>query len=340
MKVLIWGTGQIAQDIASILMPNCVLLGFIDNNLNKKCFYNKFVYSPIQALEKMKYDYIIIASNFADEIYTQIKNEYNVPKNKILFVTDTGMQVLFEHTVYNSNSILSNLVDLPRLKDKWYFTQKQFLHNKMHFDNCNKSILTGKSNIYHIDYTRYRTFELCADELSLIDSSNTAVSEVGVFTGTFAAIINEKFPNHNLYLFDTFASFDPHEYNKAMEHEGSDVSFFYETFKYTSIDTVISKMPFEDKCIIKQGYFPETAADCEDLQFCFVSIDVDLYESTYNSLKFFYPRLIKGGYIFVHDYNSVVFTGCKKAIKKYEEEFGQLAKVPVSDTGGTIIITK
>ena len=56
-------------------------------------------------------------------------------------------------------------------------------------------------------------------------------------------------------------------------------------------------MAHPDNCIVKQGFFPETATDVEDT-FCFVSIDTDLYEPIYQGLKFFYPKLEKGGYIF------------------------------------------
>ena len=44
-------------------------------------------------------------------------------------------------------------------------------------------------------------------------------------------------------------------------------------------------------------------------------LDVDLYESTLNCLKFFYPRLIKGGVLISHDYQSS--EGVRKAFKDY-----------------------
>ncbi len=55
--------------------------------------------------------------------------------------------------------------------------------------------------------------------------------------------------------------------------------------------------------IIKQGFFPESLGGLEDT-FAFVSIDVDFEDSIYEELRYFYPRKEKGGYIFVHDYNS------------------------------------
>jgi O-methyltransferase len=47
-------------------------------------------------------------------------------------------------------------------------------------------------------------------------------------------------------------------------------------------------MKYKENCIVRKGYFPETAEDLED-EFVFVSIDADLYEPIYNGLCYFYP---------------------------------------------------
>ena len=48
----------------------------------------------------------------------------------------------------------------------------------------------------------------------------------------------------------------------------------------------------------------------------------------------------KGGYIFVHDYNSSL-AGVKKAVKEYEERSGlALRIVPLCDANGTLVIAK
>ena len=98
-------------------------------------------------------------------------------------------------------------------------------------------------------------------------------------------------------------------------------------------------MKYPDKCIIKQGYFPESLDGLED-EFCFVSIDVDLEDSIYNGLKYFYPRMSAGGYIFIHDYNSYL-RGVKKAVKRYEKDTNTLLKkVPITDYDGSLVIVK
>ena len=100
-------------------------------------------------------------------------------------------------------------------------------------------------------------------------------------------------------------------------------------------------MPYPHKCIIRKGLFPKTLAGLENEKYAFVSIDVDLKESILAGLQYFYPRLNKGGYIFLHDYNNYFLDGVKEAVRIYENEIGmRLMKVPYADEGGTLVICK
>lgn len=88
-----------------------------------------------------------------------------------------------------------------------------------------------------------------------------------------------------------------------------------------------------------QGLFPESLQGLEDT-FSFVSIDVDFEQAIYEGISYFYPRLCSGGYIFIHDYNSG-FRGVREAIKRYEADNKiKLAKVPIPDADGSVILTK
>jgi O-methyltransferase len=48
---------------------------------------------------------------------------------------------------------------------------------------------------------------------------------------------------------------------------------------------------------------------------------------------------VKGGYIFVHDYNHHLYVGTKAAVKKYCEE-EEITFFPLSDVSGSAIIMK
>ncbi len=68
---------------------------------------------------------------------------------------------------------------------------------------------------------------------------------------------------------------------------------------------------------------------------------MDFEQSILAGLRYFYPALEKGGYIFVHDYNNSVCVGVEKAVMRYEQEIGQcICKVLICDISGTLVITK
>ena len=93
-----------------------------------------------------------------------------------------------------------------------------------------------------------------------------------------------------------------------------------------------------EKCIPVKNFFPESAKNIE-ATFVFVSIDADLYEPIYNGLVFFYPKLVSGGYIFIHDFNNDNYKGSRKAVEQFCTE-QKMSFLPLPDFGGTAIITK
>lgn len=156
-----------------------------------------------------------------------------------------------------------------------------------------------------------------------------AMAEVGVYRGDFARLLNRYFPERKLYLFDTFTGFDARD--NFREDDIND-------FSNTSVDLVLSRMANKNSCIVKKGYFPDTAAGVED-KFAFVSLDADLYNPILAGLEYFYPRLVKGGYIFIHDFGSYYYTGVRDAVYEYAKQH-DIAIVPVLDRCLSVIISK
>jgi O-methyltransferase len=185
-----------------------------------------------------------------------------------------------------------------------------------------------------LDYIRSATLELVAEEIQEKQLEGS-VAEVGVFKGEFASRLNQVFPSKKLYLFDTFDGFDKRD--KTTEDKFG-FSTATQNFSNTSTDLVLSKMINPVVCIIKRGYFPATSEGIED-DFVFVSLDADLYEPIIAGLNFFYPKLVKGGYIFIHDYNNTEYKGANKAVKEFCR-INNVSFVPIPDLCGTAIITK
>lgn len=154
-----------------------------------------------------------------------------------------------------------------------------------------------------------------------------SVAEIGVFQGEFAKIINECFADRRCYLFDTFEGFDERDikYEKENSYSLADVG----NLNNTCVDLVMKKMPNPDMVIIKKGFFPETAIGIDD-KFVFVNLDLDLYKPTIEGLRFFYPRMVSGGIILVHDYLSVGYEGVNVAVKEFEQEH-EIYPFPIAD---------
>lgn len=186
----------------------------------------------------------------------------------------------------------------------------------------------------YFDYVRLATLELVSDEIARKNLKGN-VAELGVYKGKFARYINQYFKERKLYLFDTFEGFDARDIH-VEKAEG--LSSGSQNFADTSIESVLRQMPHKENCIPVKGFFPESAANVND-RFVFVSIDADLYEPIYEGLKFFYPLLVPGGYIFIHDFNNDNYPGTRKAVLKFCEE-KNISFVPIPDSAGSAIICK
>ena len=198
--------------------------------------------------------------------------------------------------------------------------------------------LTRTRNIdlsaYAGDYVRNSSLELMAHEINSRQLAGS-VAELGVYRGDFAKIMNEVFPDRKLYLFDTFQGFDARDVRIEQEQSYSSGD---QEFSKTSIELVLGKMKYPENCIVKQGYFPDTAQDVHD-EFVFVSIDADLYKPIYDGLCYFYPKLVKGGCLFVHDYNNDEYQGAHDAVRQFCRDH-DIGFFPLPDACGTAVIIK
>jgi hypothetical protein len=160
-----------------------------------------------------------------------------------------------------------------------------------------------------------------------------SVAEGGVFKGTFAHYINKYFPDRKIWLFDSFDSFSEEEVRYDKERGYLEKNYSGVFLRNTSIDTVRSNLPHPEKAVFKKGFFPQSAegdTELADEQFVFVNLDFDLYLPIYAGLDFFYPKMVKGGLILVHDYFSWHCKGASEAINKWCAE-NDVNFMPVGD---------
>ncbi len=86
----------------------------------------------------------------------------------------------------------------------------------------------------------------------------------------------------------------------------------------TAEDVLVNNLQmYEHMIAIYKGWIPDRFAEVADKKISMVHIDVDLYEPTIESLKFFYPRMVSRGVIICDDYGSVSCPGAKKAFDEF-----------------------
>lgn len=188
-----------------------------------------------------------------------------------------------------------------------------------------------KINTQYIDLNVIPRRKFCEDFASIIYRKNISgcVAEAGVFQGEFASVINMSFPDRKLYLFDTFEGFDQRDIVFEERNQYSDAKAGY--LNITSETFVLNKMLYPENIIVKKGYFPETAKGISD-KFCYVNLDMDLYKPTLEGLRLFYPLMVKGGIITIHDYFSQGFEGVKEALQEFMDEASDdIIPFPIGD---------
>jgi len=161
------------------------------------------------------------------------------------------------------------------------------------------------------------------------------LAEVGVYKGETARIIHHMLPNRMLHLFDSFEGL-PHQ----VIREDYDGTVRPQTVKFdnTSPEMVLKTIKGNDNIRIYPGVFPETAHPIDNVQFALVHLDADLYQSTLDGLRYFYPRLSAGGVLIVHDYNHN-WEGVTKAVNEFMNEVPE-EFVEIPDQLGSAILIK
>ena len=338
--ILIFGTGAVADILVReyLDLENNKIVAFVNTlqkNITPPINLISNVYIPTIGMEninEINYDYILIASGNFDKMHDEcIKN--NIPENKIVgIIQDWSENKLTIQNKMNcefKKYFNLNINKLFRKDIPNYSTNTIYFGNELWLNEKLKIL----KDYEKIDIQRSMSLKAVSHEIIRKNIPGN-IAELGVYQGDFSKILNELFPDRKLYLFDTFGGFDQNDLLEEKKLSNANTSMF----KDTSIDLVLSKMVNRDNCKIIKGYFPESTKGIED-NFAFVSLDADLYKPTYSGLNYFYKYLSHGGYIFIHDFNNVYFSGARDAVEIFCQE-NNINYVPIPDYNGSAIITK
>lgn len=179
-----------------------------------------------------------------------------------------------------------------------------------------------KTQMINTDNPLRRQRHYTLNELLLQSTIGGDVCEIGCWRGLSAYQIAHHIKNKGI-LFMIFDSFEglseirriDKQFNRIQNDDSVRDQF------RCSLETVQKNLKEFNFVRYYKGWIPERFNEVKNRTFSFVHIDVDLFQPTYDSFKFFYPRLQKNGIMVFDDYGCMQFPGAKKAIDKCLKEF-------------------
>jgi hypothetical protein len=163
-----------------------------------------------------------------------------------------------------------------------------------------------------------------------------SVAELGVYQGQSSALLSlyAKTFNRTMYLADTFQGFAEEQYEAEM---GPGKQAAFKDVTLDSAKAIVGDYS-GNRWIV--GMFPDSVTqEMRDDTYAFVSIDCDIYEPIAQGLKFFWPRMVRGGMIFIHDYSSGHWPGAARAVDEFCEQNG-IAGCLLPDFAGSYVIVR
>ena len=201
--------------------------------------------------------------------------------------------------------------------------------------------------------TIYKRIKLTTayEQLSLVLDSNIEgdIVECGCWNGNstigFSKIINIKnITSKTFYVFDSFeglSDFTIEDKTKLVSLKEEEKLKNHFTADFEKVKKRLSQYKFVK---IFKGWIPDVFNDAniEDNQFAFVHIDVDLFEPTYESIRYFFPKLSSGGVLICDDYGTETFPGATLAIEKFIDSIDEqeiFSKI-TGPAGGIVLVKK
>jgi len=315
MGIYVWGTGCGASELIEAGLEATRITAFVDSFPMGETFLDKPVFLPEQ-LDISDCDLLIITARHADAIGNRCR-ELGIPEEKCLFLKNN-----YELNDRNAACSIARKLLGEELLNKLLPKQRIVpTPSRLAASRLAERDLTN-------DYVRLATLELLCRRL---DGVPGAAAELGVYRGFFARCINLLLPERKLYLFDSFEGF-------GAETNASEA--FQAAHANTSVEKVLAIMPHSQMVTVKPGFFPASLNGLEET-FCLVSLDVDFYQTTLDGLRYFWPRIEKGGCLLLHDWGSPKLPGVAQALAAYETELGQrIPAVPLCDVGGSLVLCK
>lgn len=170
-------------------------------------------------------------------------------------------------------------------------------------------------------------------------------AEAGVFRGLGSFLICNylrreisTFQGETHYMIDSFEGL-----SKPVEADGEFPAKRHGEGAFTATSADVARESLSDfrSVNILKGWIPDVFEQLPDQHYRFVHVDVDVYEPTLASFRYFYPRLAPGGIMVCDDFGPWAdnnWPGCIRAVNEFANETGQV--YAVLDTGNIFFIKR
>jgi O-methyltransferase len=351
IPVLWFGTGSMTSMLLPAIKRDILhILAFIDERpqMRGTCFHSTPVIDTAET-KNFSFAYVLLGCRQTAAVSARLR-EQGITSEKIVCLdlekilherggdpgkrSETLLNYLRQFPGLAEAIDLVSLSKTPWLSSQFAPTKEQYGEFPLPLSNYESKFISSILASPVHDFGRLAALNLIANEIKE-RKIRGSTAELGVYKGKFAKWIRKLFPDRLLYLFDTFTGFDLEQFNYDKKNYPQISEAYFDDVDMNEILADFSNSKFN---IIKKGFFPDTTAGIEDI-FCFVSLDVDLYQPTLDGLHWFYQRLEHGGYIMIHDYGNKWYNGVKQATKEFCAR-ENINYVPICDLAYSCIITK
>lgn len=253
--------------------------------------------------------------------------DYNLEllKRCLIGVIDPEIKHLFLNNKLNQEDIIKySNVEIP---------YKRLHGHDMSPDNT--ETMTG--------YLRLSNLQSCMLDVIKNNISGDFI-ETGVWKGgscIFAKkILDKNSIKKQIFVADSFCGVPPPDTERYHQDSGDD-HYKIESLKI-SCDAVKDNFKkyncFDESIIFLEGIFKDTLPTIKDTQlFSIIRLDGDMYSSTMDSMNNLYPKLSKGGYVIIDDFN---VKRCRQAIEDFRNANNINSEIITIDDGGGVFWKK
>ncbi len=205
--------------------------------------------------------------------------------------------------------------------------------NYFNFEICKKKFvkedirLNGKDWPANADtmigLKRLNNIEFCINTI-LDEKIGGDFIETGVWRGGATILMKallkvNGIQNKKVWLADSFKGL-PKPDAKNYKHDAG-VDLYKIDWLSVSLDQVKNNFSkydlLDEQVVFLKGWFKDTLPSAPIEKLSLLRLDGDLYESTIQALENLYPKLAKGGFVIIDDYNAIL--ACKKAVNDYRQ---------------------